>query len=102
MYPGANPLAIDLLKKCLTFDSARRITVEQALEHPYLSNLHYPEDEPDTIPVSRFDFDFEGQLLTGNDLKDLIYEEILLYHFPDKLDAYTKEKLNFEKRYQEA
>lgn len=40
--------------------------------------------------------------MTGNDLKDLIYEEILLYHYPNKLDAYTKEKLDFEKKYEEA
>ena len=59
LYPGENPLAVDLLKKCLAFDPNKRITVEQALEHPYLANLHCPEDEPVTTPVSRFDFEFE-------------------------------------------
>ena len=37
--------AIDLLKKLLTFDYKKRITVEEALSHPYLSELHFPEDE---------------------------------------------------------
>jgi len=27
---------MDLMEKCLTFNPARRITVEQALAHPYL------------------------------------------------------------------
>ena len=37
--------AIDLLKKLLTFDPTKRITVEEALNHPYLQALHCPEDE---------------------------------------------------------
>lgn len=34
MYPNANPLALDLLEKCLTFNPKNRITVEEALAHP--------------------------------------------------------------------
>ena len=73
MFPDANPIALDLLKKCFEFDPDKRITVEEALQHPYLSALHYPEDEPTTVPVSRFDFEFERELLTARELKDLIY-----------------------------
>lgn len=32
----ANPLAVDLMKRCLSFSPKRRITVEEALTHPYL------------------------------------------------------------------
>lgn len=46
MYPNANPLAIDLLEKCLTFNPKKRFTVEQALAHPYLEPYHDAEDEP--------------------------------------------------------
>lgn len=46
LYPNADPLAIDLLEKCLTFNPKRRITVEQALAHPYLEPYHDAEDEP--------------------------------------------------------
>lgn len=35
-FSGANPNAIDLLKKMLTYDPEERITVENALAHPYL------------------------------------------------------------------
>lgn len=43
----------------LEFDPNKRITVEEALSHPYLAELHCPDDEPTTEPVSAFDFDFE-------------------------------------------
>ncbi|CAG8669486.1 2176_t:CDS:2, partial [Racocetra fulgida] len=38
-------LALDLLEKLLKFDPAARITVEQALAHPYLAAYHDEEDE---------------------------------------------------------
>lgn len=45
LFKGANPLAIDLLGKLLKFDAGSRITIEEALNHPYLKDLHCPEDE---------------------------------------------------------
>lgn len=45
MFPNASNIALDLLKKFLTFDASKRITVDEALKHPYLSGLHYPDDE---------------------------------------------------------
>ena len=43
----------------LTFDPAKRITIEQALAHPYMEKLHFVDDEPTGDPVADFDFDFE-------------------------------------------
>lgn len=45
-FPGANPLAIDLLERLLVFNPTKRLTVEAALAHPYLATLHDPADEP--------------------------------------------------------
>ena len=36
---------MDLLKKLLIFDPIKRITVDEALAHPYLQALHCAEDE---------------------------------------------------------
>ena len=78
-----NPLAIDLVEKLLVFDPEKRYTAQQCLEHPYLEELNCPEDEPERGPVIKFDFEFERLFLPISDLKDLIYEEILLYHFEE-------------------
>ncbi len=40
LFPGASPVAIDLLVQMLQFDPARRITVEDAICHPYVKEYH--------------------------------------------------------------
>ena len=95
IFKDANPDALDLLRRMLEFCPEKRITVEEALAHPYLAALHYPDDEPSSRPVSLFDFDYERQLLTMKDLKDLMYEEILLYHFNQKKSEYERKKREF-------
>ena len=69
-----------MLKKMLTYDPGERITVFEALAHPYLEQLHCPDDEPETMQVSAFDFDFEKFSFDKEDFKELIFDEILLYH----------------------
>lgn len=64
----------------LTFDPTKRITLEEAIAHPYLEALHCEDDEPITDPVSPFDFDFEIYDIKKEDYKDLIYEEVMMYH----------------------
>jgi serine/threonine protein kinase len=57
----------------MSFDPKKRITVTEALQHPYLEQLHCPEDEPTTQPVCNFDFDYEIYSLGKRDYKDLIF-----------------------------
>ena len=59
LFPKASRKARDLLGRMLTVDAAERITVTSALNHPFLSKYHDPDDEPICIPV--FDFEFEKQ-----------------------------------------
>jgi mitogen-activated protein kinase 7 len=57
LFPNANANANDLLDAMLAFDPSSRITVEAALQHPYLQIWHDASDEPD-CPTT-FDFAFE-------------------------------------------
>ena len=91
-FESCPPEAVDLLKKMLTFDPKKRITVDEALEHPYLSALHCPEDEPSTEPVSAFDFEFEIYDLRREDYKDLLYEEVMLYQSDERIREYLENK----------
>jgi len=45
MFPNIDSDALDLLKKLLMFNPDKRITVEEALEHPYVSQFHNTEEE---------------------------------------------------------
>jgi serine/threonine protein kinase len=92
VFKGANVDAIDLIKRMLTFDPLKRITIDDALAHPYMSQLHFPDDEPTTDLVQAFDFDFEIYSLKKEDYKDLIYEEIMLYHDEDSVKTYLVDK----------
>ncbi|KAK9319134.1 kinase-like domain-containing protein [Lipomyces orientalis] len=74
LFPTANPQALDLLSKMLAFDPAERITVQDALEHPYLSVWHDPADEPE-CPTS-FDFSFEA-VDSVDDMREMIMQEIV-------------------------
>ncbi|KFU93543.1 Mitogen-activated protein kinase 15, partial [Chaetura pelagica] len=44
--PSAPPPALDLLKKLLVFDPGKRLSAEEALEHPYVRRFHCPAQEP--------------------------------------------------------
>jgi len=57
LFPRQNPDALDLLDKLLAFDPSQRITVEESLEHKYLSIWHDASDEPNC--PTPFDFGFE-------------------------------------------
>ncbi|KAG7694942.1 hypothetical protein KL930_001265 [Ogataea haglerorum] len=79
LFPDANPDAIDLLEKLLTFNPKKRITVEEALNHPYVSFYHEPNDEPvaEKIPDDFFDFDRRKDELSLLELKKMLYDEIM-------------------------
>ena len=96
VFPGVDPLMLDLLKKMLTFNPKKRITVEEALRHPYLADLYCPEDEPTRDFVSIGEFEYEKHDLQLQGVKDLLYEEILLYHFSEFRQEYAGRVVQFE------
>lgn len=86
----ADPQGVDLLRQMLIFNPNKRISVDDALKHPYLTDFHDPDDEPVRAPVNPVEFEFEYVTLNKEQIKDLIYEEILLYHFKEKEEEYNK------------
>lgn len=77
LFPKASPEAIDFLQKTLTFDPRNRLTVEECLQHPYLSAYHDPDDEPGAprLDPDFFYFDMQKESITKEDLrKELWYQ----------------------------
>jgi hypothetical protein len=73
------------LLRCQTFDPKKRLTAEEALEHPYLSSYvrtlrvprcralnstvhqkHDPDDEPAALFLDPDSFDFDGTQMQSN------------------------------------
>ena len=82
MFSNANPVALDLLGKMLTFNPKKRYTVEQCISHPYFEGLHDPEQEP--TADSTFDFSFDKESLSKEKLRNMIYEQSLHFHEDDE------------------
>ncbi|NXE98959.1 MK15 kinase, partial [Menura novaehollandiae] len=60
--PPSTPLpALDLLKKLLVFNPDKRLTAEEALQHPYVNRFHCPAREPS--------LDFDVVLPLGDDVQ---------------------------------
>ncbi|KAI8466684.1 MAG: mitogen-activated protein kinase 8 [Monoraphidium minutum] len=77
MWPDADPQALDLLSRMLMFDPSRRIGVDEALRHPYLSALHDAADEP----VAGAPFTFEvPQDMTAEEGRELMWQQVLERH----------------------
>lgn len=73
-FPGTPRNALDLIRRMLHIHPKKRITVDDALAHPFFSQLHSPQDEP-SAPTP-FDFSFEKEKLTRMRLKELIWREV--------------------------
>ncbi|XP_071905171.1 mitogen-activated protein kinase 19-like [Coffea arabica] len=86
-FPNADPLALRLLQRLLAFDPKDRPTAEEALAHPYFKGLAKIEREPSCQPISKLEFEFERRRVTKEDVRELIFREILEYH-PQLLKDY--------------
>eukprot|EP01065_Artemidia_motanka_P000285 TRINITY_DN1011_c0_g1_i1.p1 TRINITY_DN1011_c0_g1~~TRINITY_DN1011_c0_g1_i1.p1 ORF type:complete len:429 (+),score=146.86 TRINITY_DN1011_c0_g1_i1:88-1287(+) len=79
LFPQADPQGIDIMDRMLVFHPSKRLTVEAGLEHPYLSELHDPEDE-DVSEVKAFDCDYERGLKSLAEVKKAIFDETMKFH----------------------
>ena len=94
-FSSWEPVAVDLLRKMLRYNPVERITIEDALNHEFIGDLHYEPDEPTTVPVSSFDFDFELYDLSIEEQKSLIQDEIMLYHSRKAQKKYVLNKKKY-------
>jgi len=85
-FPRADAQAIDLLDKLLQFNPDKRITVTEALLHPWFQSMfrhdYYRELKVLAIekkPPGLLDFGWERPRMSKEDLVDLLYEEIARY-----------------------
>ncbi|XP_041575510.2 mitogen-activated protein kinase 7 [Taeniopygia guttata] len=78
LFGDAEPAALALLGRMLRFDPRERVGVAEALRHPFLAKYHDPEDEPECVPA--FDFAFDRQALTKEEIKAAIVAEIADFH----------------------
>ncbi|KAJ0038831.1 hypothetical protein Pint_22264 [Pistacia integerrima] len=100
-FPGADPQALCLLERLLAFDPKDRPSAEEirinetkfkwpfALADPYFRGLVNGKDEISRQPISKLEFEFERRKLTNEDVRELIYREILEYH-PHMLQEYLQ------------
>jgi serine/threonine protein kinase len=78
--PHATPLAIDLLQKMLSFSPDKRISVADAIKHPYFAAFAHLGEPPRS--ESTFDWAWDRIELTKELMQKLIYMESLYFH-PD-------------------
>ncbi|KAJ3874580.1 CMGC/MAPK protein kinase [Lentinula edodes] len=78
VIPHADIQALDLLKRMLSFDPDERITVFEALEHPWLASYHDVTDEPEC--KQPFDaWRYIETLETMDDFRNALWKEIQEY-----------------------
>ncbi|MCO5611333.1 hypothetical protein L7F22_065585 [Adiantum nelumboides] len=86
-FSSADPAALSLLERLLAFDPKERPSAEVALADPYFKGMSRSSREPSAQPLTKLEFEFEHRRMSKEDVKELIYREILEYH-PQMLRAY--------------
>lgn len=94
LIPGASKDAIDMSIKLLQFNPEKRITVESALNHPYMEKFHNPQNEPSCSRIISIPVD-DNTKLNISGYRNKLYQEI----FKRKIEL--KKKMKTSKRLQE-
>jgi len=97
-FPNIDPVALKLLQRLIAFDPKDRPSAEEALADPYFQGLANVDYEPSRQPISKLEFEFERRKLTRDDVRELMYREILEYH-PQMLQEYLQGEENINSHF---
>lgn len=75
---GFSSNAVDLVEKMLAFDPRERISVDEALNHPWLANLH--DEATEKTYGKPFAFEFKEDSLKEAEVRQLVWNEMLHYN----------------------
>lgn len=75
LFPQAPLEAINLLENLICLDPAKRLTAEQALEHPFVASVRDPAEE--IVCDKRFDFESFEMIESEHVLRQCIVEEVM-------------------------
>lgn len=74
-FPAASPLAADLLNRMLEFDFSKRISVDDALAHPYFADIRDPAWEMEATPEQLQWGDIDAAETTRLQMQRIIMED---------------------------
>jgi len=91
VFANASPEAVDLLEKIFVFDPTKRITVDEALRHPFFERFYEEEFVQSSVFTGvPFDLSFENHVGTKEELQAEMFKEIV--HFRPDAPAVEREK----------
>jgi mitogen-activated protein kinase 15 len=78
LFPKANTVELDLLSKLLAFNPNKRITVDEALEHPYVADFHEQYSETEITCDKNISIPIDDNIkYTVKEYRQKLYDDIL-------------------------
>jgi len=78
LYPAATAEGLDLIKCCLQFNPKKRVSIDEAINHPFLIKVRDKSREQVAPGLITLDFEKEGDMPVER-LRELFIEEIKSY-----------------------
>lgn len=92
LFPESSEECLDLLSKLLDWNPSTRMTVDEAIVHPFFDGIHEPKVEDLCPPISYFEFEFEQFKMGSKICKNLILDEALIFNSKRARVHYMKQK----------